>query len=71
VEEVTSELVSWTCVLTPSQARALYGSMATVIRRPITEQAELLDQLERLATDAFDGRVERNFVTALYTGRRP
>jgi hypothetical protein len=51
--------------------------MATVIRRPITEQHELLDQLERLATgdwrlatETFDGRVERNFVTALYTGRR-
>jgi SAM-dependent methyltransferase len=71
VEEVTGELVSWTCVLTPSQATALYASMATVIRRPITEQQELLDQLERLATDAFNGRVERQFVTAFYTGRRP
>jgi len=71
LEEVASALVRWTCVLTPSQARALYASMATVIRRPITEQQELLDQLERLATETFGGRVVRNFVTALYTGRRP
>jgi SAM-dependent methyltransferase len=71
VEDMTCELVSWTCVLTPAQTRALYASMATVIRRPNTEQHELLDQLERLAADAFDGRVERNFVTSLYTGRRP
>jgi SAM-dependent methyltransferase len=71
LEDVASTRVRWTCVLTPSQARALYASMATVIRRPITEQRELLDQLERLATETFDGRVERNFVTALYTGRRP
>jgi hypothetical protein len=44
--------------------------MATVIRRPISEQQELLDQIERLATETFDGRVVRNFVTALYEGRR-
>jgi SAM-dependent methyltransferase len=71
LDEVASTLVRWTCVLTSSQARALYASMATVIRRPITEQVELLDGLERLATETFGGRVERNFVTALYTGRRP
>jgi hypothetical protein len=45
--------------------------MATVIRRPPSEQQVLLDQIEVLATDTFGGRVERNFVTALYTGRCP
>ena len=71
VDEVTSQLVPWTCDLTPSQARALYASMATVIRRPPSEQQELLNELEELATGVFGGRVERNFITALYTGRRP
>jgi hypothetical protein len=45
--------------------------MATVIRRPRSERQALLDRVEALADDAFGGRVERNFVTALYTGRRP
>ena len=33
------------------------------------EQQALLDQIEVLASEIFGGRVERNFVTALYTGR--
>ena len=70
-QDVQSRIVSWTCVLTPLQARALYASMATVIRRPRSERQALLDRVEALADDAFGGRVERNFVTALYTGRRP
>jgi SAM-dependent methyltransferase len=71
VEKVTSRIVPWTCLLSPAQARALYASMATVIRRPSSEQQELLDQIEDLATETFAGRIERNFVTALYSGQRP
>ena len=70
-QDVESRIVSWTCILTPPQARALYASMATVIRRPLSEQQALLDQIETLASEIFGGRVERNFVTALYTGRGP
>jgi SAM-dependent methyltransferase len=69
--DVTSEVVPWACILTPPQARGLYASMASVIRRPLSEQQTLLDEIELLATKKFGGRVERNFVTALYTGRRP
>ena len=68
-QDVESRIVSWTCVLTPLQARALYASMATVIRRPPSEQQALLDRIETLASQTFGGRVKRNFVTALYTGR--
>jgi len=67
--EVESRIVSWSCVLTPLQVRALYASMATVIRRPRSEQQALLDQIEALASGSFNGHVERNFVTALYTGQ--
>ncbi len=70
-QDVESRMVSWTCVLTPPEARALYASMATVIRRPVSEQHALLDQIEVLASETFGGRVERNFVTALYTGQCP
>lgn len=70
-QDVESRIVSWTCVLTPPQARALYASMATVIRRPPSEQQALLDRIETLASETSGGRVERPFVTALYTGRCP
>jgi hypothetical protein len=70
-QDVESRIESWSSVLTPLQAQALYASMATVIRRPLSEQQALLDQIEALVSETFGGRVERHFVTALYTGRRP
>ena len=71
LDVVASQVTSWTCELTPVQARALYASMATVIRRPPDEQRRVLDGVERLATEMSEGVVRRQFVTALYTGRRP
>jgi SAM-dependent methyltransferase len=71
IDDVTSELITWTCELTPLQARALYASMATVIRRAPDEQRKILDDVERTATEVGNGLVRRRFVTSLYTGRRP
>ena len=50
--------------------RALYASVAHVLRRSPEEQAAVLDRLEALAREDFGGRIERLFVTALDTGRR-
>jgi len=69
LDDVTSQVIPWTCELTPLQARALYASMATVIRRPPDEQRRILDGVERLAAEISEGVVRRRFVTALYTGR--
>jgi SAM-dependent methyltransferase len=71
LHDVTSQVTSWTCELTPVEARALYASMATVIRRPLDEQRMVLDGVQRIATEMSEGAVRRRFVTALYTGRRP
>ncbi|MGH9080799.1 MAG: class I SAM-dependent methyltransferase [Acidimicrobiales bacterium] len=68
--DVESELFHWPCVLDPARARALYASMATVLRRPHDEQERLLDAIEQVVSDRFGGAVERRFVTAIYTGRR-
>jgi SAM-dependent methyltransferase len=70
LDDVTSEIITWSHELTPVQARALYASMATVIRRPPDEQVRILDEVERIVKDTSDGLVRRRFVTALYTGRR-
>jgi SAM-dependent methyltransferase len=69
--DVQAEQMRSTCTLSSQQARALYGSMATVLRRSPTEQERLLDAIEQLAADRYGGVVERRFMTALYTGRRP
>jgi SAM-dependent methyltransferase len=69
--ELGDEYFPFTFVMTPTQARALYSSTAAVLRRPEFEQDALLDAIERLAQDQFGGRVERHFLIAMYTGRRP
>ena len=66
-----AELIRWTARLDPPQVRALYGSMIAIRRRPEAERGRLLDGLVAVARDEFGGVVERPFVTALYTARRP
>lgn len=68
--DLESEVITEPRVLDAAQVRALYASVALVLRRSPAEQAAVLDALEALVRDRFGGRVERLFVTALYTGRR-
>jgi SAM-dependent methyltransferase len=70
VDDLRADMIEKTSVLDSNRARALYASMATVLRRSPSEQAVVLDAIERLVEDEFGGVVERRFVTALYTGRR-
>jgi SAM-dependent methyltransferase len=69
--DLVGEYFPFTFVMTPHQARLLYSSTAAVLRHPEPEQGRLLDAIERLARDEFGGRVERRFLAAMYTGRRP
>ncbi|MBA3895486.1 MAG: class I SAM-dependent methyltransferase [Gemmatimonadales bacterium] len=69
--DVGSETIRWTARFDPISLRALYGSMISVRRRPEAYQRVLLDEIEHIATQDFGGEVERPFVTAIYTGRRP
>jgi SAM-dependent methyltransferase len=69
--ELTADYFPFDVVMSPEQVRALYGSTAAVLRRSEAEQGVMLAAIETLARDQFGGRVERPFLTALYTGRRP
>ncbi len=51
--------------------RALYATMAIVLRRPERERAHVLDDLQALVERDFGGAITRPFVTALYTARVP
>lgn len=70
-EDVQSEIIKTPAVLDAGQVRALYASVATVLRLEPDQQRTVLNALEALARESFGGRIERTFVTALYTGRRP
>ena len=70
-DELDADVIETMSILDSRQARALYASMATVLRRSPAEQQAVLDAIEDLVDGDFGGAVERRFVTALYTGRRP
>ena len=69
--EVHGELIRSTACLDAARLRALYATMAIVLRRPADEQAQVLGELERLVEERFDGWVERPFLTGAYLGRKP
>jgi hypothetical protein len=68
---VVGELIRWTIRLDRDAVRALYASMIGVRRLPPDERRSLLDAIARIAAQDFGCVVERPFVTAIYTARRP
>jgi SAM-dependent methyltransferase len=69
--DMSGNLIRWTAELDTAQLRALYASMIRIRRLPAGDQRRILDQVCLLADDIFAGRVQRPFITAMYTGRRP
>jgi SAM-dependent methyltransferase len=70
-EDLEAEMIRTPRVLDGREMRALFASVAFVLRRSPEEQRRVLDAIEELICDHFGGRVQREFVTAMYTGRRP
>ena len=64
-------LIRWTAELDTAQLRALYASMIRIRRAARRRAQGILDQICLLADHDFAGRVQRPFMTAMYTGRRP
>lgn len=69
--EVTSELIRTNITMNAGQVRALYATLAVVLRRTPPEQARILDTFDTIVRDDFGGRLDRTFLTALYTARNP
>jgi hypothetical protein len=53
--DVQAEQMRTTCTLSSQQARALYASMATVLRRSPIEQERLLDAIEQSPSSGLAG----------------
>lgn len=66
-----SELIRSEISMTAERVRALYATMAVVLRRPPDEQVRLLDELEAAVHSDYGGHVRQRLLTALYTGRNP
>jgi len=67
--DVESELIHSEMDMDADEVRALYATMAIILRRPVEAQTAALDALHALVRREFGGRVKRSFVTALYTAR--
>jgi SAM-dependent methyltransferase len=69
--DVDGELIRWTIRLDSAAVRALYASMIRIRTRPTDERHQQLDAIAAVAEHEYDGVIERPFVTAIYTARRP
>lgn len=69
--EVRSEVLRSVHTFDGAAIRALYATMAIVLRRPEPDQARVLDALQALVERDFDNLLTRTFVTALYTAQAP
>ena len=69
--EVRSEILRSVHTFDSTAIRALYATMAIVLRRPAPEQARVLDALQALVEREFNDLITRTFVTALYTAQAP
>ena len=60
----------WTLTLNTPQVGRLYGGFSHIQRLPVTQRAELLEQLMAVAQTRFGGSVERNMTSVIYLARR-
>lgn len=69
-EDIEGEAIPWTVRLDTAQLRDLYATFSPIARLARDERESVLDELAVIAEDSFGGRVERAFLTAIYTSRR-
>jgi SAM-dependent methyltransferase len=69
-DSLVEETFRWEGNHDPAQLRAIFATFSGWIAQPEPLRTELLDDVERLATDEFEGRVTRPYRTVLYTAQR-
>jgi SAM-dependent methyltransferase len=67
---VDHETIPWTGRHTPAQLRSLFASYSSWLALPDPVRREMLDAVESLARDTFNGLVERPYLTQVYLAQR-
>jgi len=70
-EQIEHELVTWRAEWDARGIRGLYSTFSPIARLDEARRVSILDGIERIAREDFDGRVERTLDTVIYTARRP
>jgi SAM-dependent methyltransferase len=69
-DEVEHEAIKWTLRMDAQHTRGLYATYSHIARLPLAERDAVLDEIERIASLEFAGRVERQMITSIYTAHR-
>ena len=69
-DQIDFELLRWTHSLDATGIAALYRTFSLMIRRPLAEREELIQQLVLVVEDEFGGVVHRPMLTPVYIARR-
>jgi SAM-dependent methyltransferase len=67
---VTHETFRWTLRLDSARARRLFGTFSPVLALPAARRTKVLDRIEAVVEEEFDGCFDRTCVTVLYTACR-
>ena len=70
-EDAEARVWRWTAVYDTARVIALYRTFSPIQALAPDKREAFLIALARIADDPFGGRVERPFITTLYTARRP
>ena len=69
-EHVEVDKFRWAIELDPPRARSLFGTFSPILALPPSEREDVLDRIEQVIDDEFDGLATRRCVTILYTAQR-
>jgi SAM-dependent methyltransferase len=70
MERVETELIRWTAHFDARGIRRLYSTFSSISGLALDEREAVLDTVEAIAEDSFNGHVERPFQTIVYTSQR-
>jgi SAM-dependent methyltransferase len=70
-EDVSHERISWSKTFDAKGIREIFSTFSPFLVVDEERRTKTLDELERIARDEFDDRIEKPIVTALYTARKP
>ena len=64
------EVIAWTGRHTAAELRRMFASFSPWIALPDAQRTTVLDALEDLANQRFNGHVERPYLTPVYVAQR-
>ncbi|WP_170902252.1 class I SAM-dependent methyltransferase [Salmonella enterica] len=65
------EEFKWTCSMDAKQNRDLTSTFSPIASLPLKERINVLDKIESIVNEQFNGHVKRNFLSVIYLAQKP